>query len=265
MKITALSLALLSILFTADCRKTEKKKNGGAIALLLLAASRNSLTGSQTSAEFMANSSSVSGEDSAESGSMGISNTKAVSFSGTSTGGTISNSSETFDCALGGTVSFEGTQDFTADGTDFYNRTTTLTNGSRKITYDNCAVSASLTINSGSITFTQLTADSGSTTMKTQVTSGTTASGTLQRTLSNLKASVKGSMTVTVSGRRGTGTGTIEHDHTLVLTSRVRNWTLTNGKVSKPVLQSRQGTLTGTTTINGKAYTISKSLDVTIE
>ncbi len=265
MKITALSLALLSVLFTADCRRTEKKNNNGALALLLLASYRKTLAGSQATAEFMANSSSVSGEDSAESGSMGVSNTKAVTFSGTQTAGTISNSSETFDCALGGTVSFEGTQDFTADGTDFYNRTTTLTNGSRKITYDNCAVSATLTINSGSITFTQLTPDSGSTTMKTQVISGTTTSGTLQRTLSNLKATVKGSMAVTVSGRRGTGTGTIEHNHTLILTGRVRNWTLTSGKVSKPSLQSRQGTLTGTTTINGKAYTISKSLDVNVE
>jgi hypothetical protein len=266
-------LLLLSILL--GCRE-EKEDNSARNALLLLALSRRStstvaLTGSQTNAELMADSSSISNEDSAETGAMGVSNVsssvleRAISLSGTATNGTVTITNDSFDCPSGGTVSFEGTQSFSSASSDFYNRTSTLTNGTRRVTYTNCVISSSLTINSGSITFTQVSPDSGSTTMETAVTSGSTTSGTLRRTLTNLKATIKGSMTVTVTGRRGTGTGVIEHDHTLVLSSRVRNWTLTNGRVSRPTLVSRQGTLTGTTKINSTSYTINKTIDVNID
>ena len=266
-------ILLISILL--GCRE-EKENNSGRNALLLLALNRRStstvaLTGSQTNAELMADNSSVSNEDSAESGAMGVSNAstnileKAITLTGSATSGTVTITNESFDCPSGGNIVFDGAQTFTSSSSDFYNRTSTLTNGTRKITYNNCVVSSSLTINSGSITFTQVTPDSGSTTMETAITSGSTSSGTLRRTLTNLKATIKGSMTVTVTGRRGSGTGTIEHDHTLVLTSRIRNWTLTNGRVSKPILVSRQGTLTGTTKINSTSYTINRTIDVNID
>ncbi|MDX1957924.1 MAG: hypothetical protein SFU98_05085 [Leptospiraceae bacterium] len=265
MKLITTLILVLSVIFT-NCRREKEKNNNGLGLLLLLAASNRGLTGSQSTAEVFANNSSVTSEDSAEASSgVSGSSSKAFTYSGTNLGGTLTISNEVYDCFLGGTITFNGSNTFIADGTDVYNRTTTLTNGTRTITYDNCVVSSSVTINSGTLTFTQLAPDSGTTSMKTEVISGTTSSGTLRRTLTNWKGTLKGSMTVTLTGRRGTGTGTIEHDHTIVLPSRVRTWTLINGRVFKPVLVSRSGTLTGTTTINGTKYTINKTLDVNLD
>jgi hypothetical protein len=266
MKLISLITLLISLSTFNNCRKEEKKNNNGSLLLLLALASRSSSASTQENAEAYANNASITSEDSAESGS-GVqgSSSKAFTYSGDSLGGTMTITDEIYDCWLGGTITFNGSSTFSATSTDFYNRTTTLSNSNRTISYNGCKVSNFVTINSGAITFTQVSSDSGSTTMETKVISGTTSSGTLQRTLTNWKGTVKGSMTIAVTGRRGSGTYTIQHDHTLVLPSRVRTWTLVNGKVRSPQLVSRTGTLTGSTTVNGTKYTINKSLDVNID
>ena len=243
-------------------KNENDNKNLGS--LLLLYALRNNLTGSQTVADAFANASSLSGEDATENGAMGDSSSVSSSIQDKSivfSNGKLTITNESVECNNGGSITFSGSQNISVSNrTDFYNKTTTFTNGSRSITYSNCIVSGALTINSGTLTISQQTADSGSTTLVSQISSGSSTSGILKRTLNNMKSSIQGTLNVTLTTTRGTSTGDLTIDQVLTLTSRVRTWTITNGKVSKPSLESRSGTLTGSVTISGTKYTIQKTI-----
>jgi hypothetical protein len=267
-------ICLLFLLLCTNCRE-EKKSNGKVIiAMLALRSSSqaSSFPASQTTAELFSANINLTSDDSAEQGSMrSTSNVsanhldRAISFTGDINSGTITLTDESFNCLFGGNVSFSGAQTFSSSTSEVFNRTSTITNGTRTITYNKCAVSSSTIINSGSLVLTQLSPDSGSTTLQTAIIAGTTTSGTLQRTLSNLKTSVKGTINVTITGRRGAGTSDMIIDQTATITNRVRNWNLTNSRVSAPNLISRSGTIVGSLTVGSTQYTINRSLDVNTE
>lgn len=262
---------LIFLLVFTNCREEKKRNNNGLIALLALRSTSqaNTFPSSQTTAELFSTNINLTSDDSAEQGSMrSTSNVstnsleRAISFTGDINSGTITLSDESFNCLLGGTVSFSGAQTFTSPTSDVFNRTVTITNGTRTITYNKCAVSSSTVINSGSLVLTQLSPDMGTTTLQSAVITGSTTSGTLQRTLINLKTTVKGTINVTITGRRGSGTTDMTIDQTATITNRVRNWTLINSRVSSPNLISRSGTIVGTVTIGSTQYSINRSLDV---
>lgn len=277
MKLTV--VALIFVLFTGCQQEPEEKKTLGInqdLLLLSLISGQNILstlfagstgigsgTGSQIVANLFANGASLTGENSTESGSMGVStnstnSARAVTFSN----GKITLTDETFDCPSGGTITFSGSQDISVTSrTDFYNKTTTMTNGTRTISYTSCKISDSLTLTSGTITVAQQTPDSGSTTMVSAITSGTSTSGTLRRTLSNFKGTVKGTLNASYVGAAGrTTTYSMTLDLASTITSRVMTYTLVSGSITSPRLVSRSGAVAGTVTIGTTPYTISKTL-----
>lgn len=265
-------LILSVILLLVNCPKEKNNRSG--VGLLLLSLNRNQTTtfpSNQSTAEIFSSSANLTSDDSSEQGSMAQSNgsnqllEKAVSITGNSLSGTITLTDESYECFLGGTVTFNGSQTFNSSSSEIFNRTTTISNGTRTITYNNCQVSSTTTINSGTLTLTQLNPDSGTTTMETAIISGTTASGTLRRTLNNLKTSVTGTINVTATGRRGSGSANIIINQTATITSRVREWTITNSRVSRPRLVTRTGSITGTVSIGGTSYNINRTLDVNID
>ena len=136
-----------------------------------------------------------------------------------------------------------------------------MTNGTRTISYTSCKITERLTLTSGSIIIAQQTPDSGSTTKVSEITSGSSTSGTLKRTLNNLKSTVKGTLSASYTGLLGgTTTYSMTFDTITKLTSRVMTYTLTNGSITNPKLVSRSGTVTGTVTIGSTPYTISKTI-----
>ncbi|MCX7998029.1 MAG: hypothetical protein N3A69_03635 [Leptospiraceae bacterium] len=244
-----------------SCKKSEEKTNKTALVGLLLLNRPKSLgAGSQTLAEYFGDSSALTSEDSIESGASGSTGgVRSFSSEITSGSGSVTITNEEFNCRLGGTVTFSGSQTLTVNSrTSPQVFSLTLSNGFRKIQYKDCKVSLGLTINSGEITIEQ----TSPATLQSEVESG---SNIVRRTLNNLNATVKGNLNLTLSGRRGSGTATVDIDQTLTLTQRVREWTLSFGRLRFPVLKSRQGSLTGTVTVNGKSYNINKSLDVNVE
>ncbi len=266
-------LILGLIFLLVNCPKEENKRDGRGLLLLALNRNQSQTTfpNNQSTAEIFSSSANLTSDDSSEQGSMAQANgaaqilERAISLTGNSLAGTITITDESYECLLGGTVTFNGSQTFTSASSDIFNRTTTISNGTRTITYNNCQVSTTTTINSGTLTLTQSAPDTGTTTMQTEITSGTNASGTLRRTLSNLKTSVVGTINVTASGRRGSGTANIVINQTATITSRVREWTITNSRVSRPRLISRTGSISGTVSIGGTSYTINRTLDVNID
>lgn len=255
-------LVVLTIPFLLfSCKKSEEKTNKTALVGLVLLNGPKSLgAGSQTLAEYFGDASSVIAEDLVESGAAGSTGgTRSFSAEITNGNGTVTITNEEFNCRLGGTVTFSGSQTLTVNSrTSPQVFSLTLTNGSRKIQYKDCKFSLGLTINSGEITIEQ----AAPATLQSEYESGTNA---VRRTLTSLNATVSGNLNLTLSGRRGSGTATVDIDQTLTVTQRVREWTLSFGRLRFPVLKSRQGSLTGTVTINGKSYSINKSLDVNVE
>ncbi len=264
MKPIYMFIVFLSLLMSVNCQNKQKDDNKGKNLLVLLLASRsiNSLgSGSEELANFFADGTSLTSEDSAEIGGAG-STGGARAYSTTVENGTgiVKITKEEFDCRFGGKISFEGENTIAVQSrTDKFNFSLNMSNGTRTVTYDNCKISPVMTINSGSITFTQT--NTGTTTLASSAPV-TTAGSKVTRTLSNLGASVKGTITVSIQSRRGTGTGDITIEQTLSLTNRVREWTIKNtGRLGEPQLKSRSGILKGTIKIGDKIYTIDKNLD----
>jgi hypothetical protein len=264
-------LLLFILLITIDCTRKEPRKPNGGLLLLGLSRSSAQFPNNQSTAEIFSSSANLTSDDSSEQGSMAQTNGssqflgRVVSISGNSQNGTITITNESYECFLGGTVTFNGSQTFTSPGADIFNRTTTISNGTRTISYSSCQVSSTTTINSGTLTLNQIAPDSGSTTMETQISSGSTSSGTLRRTLSNLKTTVTGTINVTASGARGSGSANITINQTATITNRVRDWTILNSRVSRPRLISRTGNITGTVSINGTSYNVNRTLDLNID
>lgn len=268
-------IILLALIFslisrcTSESQEKEKKRLSQEELLLtlysqgLLSSLFGGGNGSLTVANLFANSTSYSGENASESGSMGVSSNSTNSIRGvTFSNGQLTLTGETFDCPSGGSITFSGSQDISVTNrTDFYNKTTTMTNGTRTISYTSCKITERLTLTSGSIIIAQQTPDSGSTTMVSEITSGSSTSGTLKRTLNNLKSTVKGTLSASYTGLLGgTTTYSMTFDTITKLTSRVMTYTLTNGSITNPKLVSRSGTVTGTVTIGSTPYTISKTI-----
>jgi hypothetical protein len=260
----SISLVILLVLLIGfvNCQKKEENNRGRNLLALLALRNTGSLgSGSQELANFFADGTSLTSEDSAEVGGAGATggarNYSTTVENGT---GTVRITSEEFNCRLGGKITFNGEHTVSVQSrTNQYNFNLQLSSGSRTVTYENCKISPALTINNGSITFNQT--NTGTTSLESSA-SATTAGSKVTRTLSNLGASIKGKINITVQSRRGTGTSDITIDQTLSLTNRVREWTISsNGRLGSPSLVSRSGTLKGTIVVGERTYTIDKNLD----
>ncbi len=253
---------ILGILMSiVSCQKKEDDKKGRNLLVLLLLSRPSSLgTGSTELANYFSEGTSLTSEDSTETGGAGATGgVKSYSTTIQNGSGTVNITSEELNCRFGGKIRFEGEQGISVGSrTSAYNFTLNLTSGSRTITYEDCKVSSVLTINSGSITTTQT---STNTTLASQSDS-TSVGSKVTRTLSNFTASIKGKLNITIQGRRGSGSGEVEIDQILTLTQRVREWTLmSTGRLGSPNIVSRNGNLKGTVKIGGKSYNVDRSLD----
>jgi len=141
----------------------------------------------------------------------------------------------------------------TGSGTQ-YNRTFTIA-GTRSVTFNNYSNVAGRSIQSGTIT---VTVSNG-----TITTVATTVAPTdlVTVTATNVDKTIKG--TVVLSS--GTKTYTVDINLTVTVNSRVTDWTLgASLGLTDPVLVSRNTSVTGTVTINGKTtYNINNTLGMT--
>lgn len=256
---------LSALLVLTNCKNPEDNKSRNTILGLLLLNRTQSLgKGSQSIAEYFGDSSALTSEDAIESGASGSTGgTRSFSSTIESGTGTVTITNEELNCRLGGKIIFSGQQTFTVNSRISPQVfTLNLSGGSRKIQYENCKISPSLTINSGEINIEQT---SPNTTLISEV-SFVDGNTVIKRTLNNLRSTTKGTINVTLSGSRGSGTAEIQIDQTLTLIQRVREWSVSPlGRLRNPTLKSRQGSITGTITVNGNVYNINKSLDVNVE
>jgi len=117
-------IILLALIFslisgcTSESQEKEKKRLSQEELLLtlysqgLLSSLFGGGNGSLTVANLFANSTSYSGENASESGSMGVSSNSTNSIRGvTFSNGQLTLTGETFDCPSGGSITFSGSQD----------------------------------------------------------------------------------------------------------------------------------------------------------
>jgi hypothetical protein len=261
LKIIAISVVILHLF---QCQNTESNSNKKMILGALLLSRPKSLgKGSQALASYFADTNSLIAEDSVESGSSGATGgTRSFSATIENGNGTITISNEEFNCKYGGSVIFNGTQTISVNSRvspEVF--TLELSNTYRKLQYNNCRVSRSLTINSGELTIEQKTPS----TILISELDLSDGKNIVRRTLQNLSSEVKGNLNLTLSGSRGSGTANIEIEQNLVITRRIREWSLFFGRLRTPNLKLREGNVIGTLKINDNLYTINKSLDVNVE
>jgi hypothetical protein len=130
-----------------------------------------------------------------------------------------------------------------------------LISGTRTVAFSNYSNVAGRTIDSGTVT---VSISSGSFSSSTPNTNPNPAIGsTVTHTVSNVNKTITGTVSVDKGGR----TYTCVLDLTVVVISRVTDWTLDfTYDLIHPSVQSRNVTVTGTVEVNGKPVTIEKTI-----